>query len=195
MKDLGDTWENFLIRNFFQDPPELPEGSSTKKSRRRRTSLAIQNTPTSSAKENSEEEPLSETLTEIIKQTKKRGKTKRKFEEIYQTAEHSSEEDQLLFEKLVHIKEQSKKEKEKGKIRQVIDEEKIGSQSLRRSSRLKGRIKKTKTKEAQFIDLGEETPTQSQDNISFEQSPQHSPQLDFESIPKRVFPWIDLVQY
>ena len=54
-------------------------------------------------------------------------------------------------------------------------------------------MNKTKTKEAQFIDLGEETPTQSQDNISFEQSPQHSPQLDFESIPRRVSPEIDPV--
>ena len=50
LKNIGDTWENFLIRNFFQDPPDLPEGSSTKKSRRRRTTLAIQNTPTRSAK-------------------------------------------------------------------------------------------------------------------------------------------------
>ena len=105
MKDIGDTWENFLIRNFFQEPPELPEGSSMKKSRRRRTNLAIQNTPTSSAKENSEEETLSETLIEIIKQIKQREKMKRKVEEIYQTPEPSTEEEQLLSEKLVNIKE------------------------------------------------------------------------------------------
>lgn len=110
-----------------------------------------------------------------MKKTEERGKIKRKVEEIYQTPKPSSEEEQLLSEKLVHIKEQSKKEKEKRKRRQVIEEENIGSQSLRRSSRLKGKIKETKTKEAQFIYLGEETPTQSQDNISFEQSPQHYP--------------------
>jgi len=50
-KERRDTWEQFLIRNFFQDPPEIPEGSSTRKSRRRRTNVNIQDTPTSVIKE------------------------------------------------------------------------------------------------------------------------------------------------
>jgi len=40
-----------------------------------------------------------------MKQTKQRGKIKGKVEEIYQTLEPSSEEEQFLSEKLVHIKE------------------------------------------------------------------------------------------
>lgn len=76
LKEREDTWEKFLVRNFFQDPPEAPEGSSTKKSRRRRTTLTIQDTPTSVTKENSEEELPSETLTQIRKQVKQKGKRK-----------------------------------------------------------------------------------------------------------------------
>ena len=65
LKERRDTWEQFLIRNFFQDPPEIPEGSSTRKSRRRRTNVNIQDTPTSITKETNKEEMMSETLTEI----------------------------------------------------------------------------------------------------------------------------------
>jgi len=54
-------------------------------------------------------------------------------------------------------------------------------------------MKRTQTKEAQFIELGGETPTQSPDNTSFEQSPQYSPQLDFESSPRKASPEIDPV--
>jgi len=57
---------------------------------------------------------------------------KEKFEEIHKnTPEPSSEDEQLLFESLVNIKDQFKKEKEKGKRIQVIEEETIGFQSLR----------------------------------------------------------------
>lgn len=42
LKERKDTWEQFLIRNFFQDPPETHEGSSTRKSRRRKTNVNIQ---------------------------------------------------------------------------------------------------------------------------------------------------------
>jgi len=55
-------------------------------------------------------------------------------------------------------------------------------------------VKKAKSKETQFIDLGEETPTQSHDNIPYEQNPQISPQQNFESNPRRASPGIDLVQ-
>ena len=55
LKKRKDTWEKFLVRNFFQDPLEVSEGSSTKKSRRKRTNLTIQDTPTSMTKETSKE--------------------------------------------------------------------------------------------------------------------------------------------
>lgn len=146
---------------------------------------------------NGEEEPISEKLTEIRKQTKQRRKIKEKVEEIYKDIlEPSSpkEDEQLLSKRLIKIKDQRKRDKEKGKRKQVIVEEIIGSQSLRRSSRLRGKVKKEKSKETQFIDLEEETPTQSPENIPYEQSPQNSPPHNFESIPRRAFPSIDLVQ-
>lgn len=42
LRIVGDTWENFLVRNFFQDALEFPKGSHVKRSRRRKTSLTIQ---------------------------------------------------------------------------------------------------------------------------------------------------------
>jgi len=81
LKERRDTWEQFLIRNFFQDPPKIPEGSSTRKIRRRRSNVNIQDTPTSITKETSKEEMLSETFTEIRKQVKQKGK--RNVEDIY----------------------------------------------------------------------------------------------------------------
>ena len=64
----------------------------------------------------------------------------------------------MLSERLVHLKEQSTKAKQKGKGKHIIEKGDISSQGLRRSSRLKGKLKKTKIKGAQFIDLGGETP-------------------------------------
>ena len=155
---MGDTWENFVIRNFCQDRLELPEGSSIKRSRRRRATLTIQDTPTSITKETSKEEMLFETLTEIRKQVKQKGK--RNIEDIYQTPEPSSEEKQALSERLIHLKKQLAKEKEKGKEKQSIEKRGASSQGLRRSSRLKGKLKKMQIKGAHFIDLGGETPDQ-----------------------------------
>jgi len=43
LKSIRDTWEDFLVRNFFQDAPESPEESHVKKSRRRKISINIQN--------------------------------------------------------------------------------------------------------------------------------------------------------
>lgn len=74
LKDRKDTWEKFLVSNFFQDPPKVPEGSSTKKIRRKITNLTIQDTPTSVTKETSKEEMPSETLIEIRKQVKQKVK-------------------------------------------------------------------------------------------------------------------------
>lgn len=77
LKERKDTWEQFLIRNFFQDPPETLESSSARKSRRRKASVNIQDTPTNIAKEASKEEKLSESRkerTEVRKQGKIKGK-------------------------------------------------------------------------------------------------------------------------
>jgi len=59
LKEKKDTWEQFLVRNFFENPPETPESSSVRKSRRRKTSVRIQDTPTNIAKETNKEEKLS----------------------------------------------------------------------------------------------------------------------------------------
>lgn len=103
LKERKDTWERFLIRNFFQDPPETPESSSTRKSRRIKTNVNIQDTPTSRTKETSKEEMLSETLIEVREQVKEKGKIN--FEDIYRAPEPSSEEGQILSERLIHLKE------------------------------------------------------------------------------------------
>lgn len=55
LKERKDTWVKFLVRNFFQDPPEVPEGSSTKKSRITRTNLTIQDTPINVTEETTKE--------------------------------------------------------------------------------------------------------------------------------------------
>ena len=36
LKERENTWEKFLVSNFFQDPPEVPEGSSSKRSSNKR---------------------------------------------------------------------------------------------------------------------------------------------------------------
>lgn len=45
LKNIGDTWENFLIRNHFQEAPESPEEYNIRKSRRNKTNLTIQSNP------------------------------------------------------------------------------------------------------------------------------------------------------
>lgn len=54
LKSVGDTWDDFFLKNFFQDTPELPKRSSIKRSRSTKTSLTIQNTPETSAQKNNE---------------------------------------------------------------------------------------------------------------------------------------------
>jgi len=105
LKEKKDTWEQFLVRNFFQDPPETPESSSARKSRRKKTSVRIQDTPTNIAKEINQEEKLSESKKERTEDRKQRKlKGKRNIEVVYQTPEPSSEEDDLiLFERLVYL--------------------------------------------------------------------------------------------
>lgn len=64
LKERKDTWEQYLIQNFFQDPPETTESSSTRKSRRKKTSVSIQDTPTNIAKDTGKEKKLSENMKE-----------------------------------------------------------------------------------------------------------------------------------
>lgn len=45
LRSVGDTWEDFLVRNLFQDAPDLSEGSHVKRSKRKKTILTIQSTP------------------------------------------------------------------------------------------------------------------------------------------------------
>jgi len=51
-----------------------------------------------------------------------------------------------------------------------------------------------KSKDTQFIDLEEETLTQSPDNIPYEQSPHNSPLQNFRGKPSRASPGIDPIQ-
>lgn len=132
-------------------------------------------------------------MIEIRKQVKQKGK--RNIEDIYQTPEPSSEEEKVLSESLIHLKKQSTKAKEKGKERQRIEKgNKI--QGLRRSSKIKGKLKKMQIKGAHFIDLGGETPDQSLENTPSNKSPQYSPspQLYFETSPRKTTPEIDQTQ-
>lgn len=118
------------------------------------------------------------------------------IEDIYQTPNPSSEEEQVHSERLIHLKEQSTKAKEKGKDKQSIEKGYTSSQGLRRSSRLKGKLKKTQIKGAHFIDLGGETPDQSPKKTPPDQSPYYSPspQLDFETSPRKTTLEIDQTQ-
>lgn len=176
-----------MVRNFFQDPPETPESSSVRKSRRRKTNVKIQDTPTNIAKETNKEEKLSESRkerTEVRKQKKLKGK--RNIEPIYQTPEPSSKEDQILSERLVYLREQSAAANRKGKEKQSVEKGDTSSQNLRRSSRLKGKLRKIKTKGPHFIDLGGETPEQPP-AIPPGRSPHHTPipQPNFEISPSQ----------
>ena len=94
-----------MIRNFFQDPPKTPESTSTKKSRRNKTSMNIQDTPTNVAKETNKEEKLDESRKERTEDRKQRKlKGKRNIEVVHQTPKLSSEEDhQILSERLAHL--------------------------------------------------------------------------------------------
>lgn len=103
LKKKKDTWEQFLIRNFFEEPQETPEGSTFKISRRKRIGDKTQGTPTNIVERTSREERLfkrRKEKTEGKKPTK--SKEKRSIEVVHQTP--SSEEDhQVLSERLVHL--------------------------------------------------------------------------------------------
>ena len=79
LKSIGDTWEDFLVRNFFQDAPESPEESHVKKSRRRKISINIQNKSGTSSQKN---DAKTTSKPEVRKQHKQKGKMKERAEEI-----------------------------------------------------------------------------------------------------------------
>ena len=68
-----------------------------------------------------------------------------------------------------------------------MEKEDTSSQNLRRSSRLKGKLRKVQTKGPHFIDLGGETPEQPL-AIPPGRGPHHTPipQPDFENSPSRL---------
>ena len=75
LKSIGDTWEDFLVRNFFYDALESLEESYVKKSRRRKININIQ---TSSQKNDAK----TASKPEVMKQTKQKGKMKERAKEI-----------------------------------------------------------------------------------------------------------------
>ena len=74
LKRIGVTWENFLIRNYFQEAPKSPEVGNVKMTKSKKTSMTIQSKPKSSTQKN-DEEPVSET--KIREQIKKKRKYKK----------------------------------------------------------------------------------------------------------------------
>ena len=79
LKSIEDSWDNFLIRNHFQDELEQPKENKTKKSRRRKIDTSIEDRP--SPPLHQDEEEL--TLAELMKNKKQggvktRGKTEKK---------------------------------------------------------------------------------------------------------------------
>ena len=136
LRKKRDTWERFLVRNYFQDPPEVPESSTVRKNRKRETSIRIQNPPIRKTKEVDQEKKLKRTKDKRQKKLKE----KKNIEDVYQTPEPSLEEDhQPLSERLTHLQGQSIEARGKEKGKQTIEEEGTSPQHLRRSIRLKGK--------------------------------------------------------
>ena len=99
MKKKRDTWKQFLVRNYFQEPLEVPE-SSTARSRRKETSARIQDPHISKTKEIDQEERLERTKD----RNQRKSKGKQKIEFVYQTSKPSQKEDhQTLSERLAYL--------------------------------------------------------------------------------------------
>ena len=64
LKSVGDTWENFLIRNHFHEAPKSPKEDNVRRSRRKKTEINIENTPESSLQKD-DEKIIFEELTKI----------------------------------------------------------------------------------------------------------------------------------
>lgn len=94
-----------MVRNFFKEPQETLERSTSRRIRRKKTNDRIQDT--SIVEETSRREKLSESRKEKTEGKKPRkSKGKRNVEVFHQTPEPSSEEDhQILSERLVYLQE------------------------------------------------------------------------------------------
>lgn len=95
---------------------------------------------------------------------------------------------------MIEISEQIKRKEKIGKEKKGTKEENIKPLQLRRSSRLRGMVKKISSKETKFINLEEETLVSSPKIFPFTYSPQNSPRQYSEGIPSRGSPGIDPVQ-
>jgi len=88
LKKNKDTWEQFLVRNYFQEPFEAPESSTPKtprRSRRKEKSAIVQDSPITKTQEVDQKEK--EKRIKDRKQRKMKGK--RNIEEVYQSPEPS----------------------------------------------------------------------------------------------------------
>ena len=157
LKSIGDSWENFLIRNHFQEVHEQPKEENIRKSRRKKIDTNIEDRLASPLQKN-DENLISAELTK----NKKQGKVKAGGK----------------------IEKRSK----------VTIRENLNSPQLRRSSRLRGSMKKTLPKETEFISLDEETPIPSPINILPPHSLQNSPIHNFEGSSSRKSLGIDPTQ-
>ena len=118
LKEKKDTWEQFLIRNFFEEPQEIPEGITSRRSRIKRTNDETQITPTTAIERTSREERLSKRKKKETKGKKPiTPKERKSIEAIHQTPSSEEEDQQVLSERLVHLQKQSSMAKkiEKGK--------------------------------------------------------------------------------
>ena len=127
LKRIGDTWENFLIRNYFQDTPESPEEGNVRRSRRKKKGITIQRKPKSSTQKN-DEELVSKKMTEIRKKIKQKGKMKKKFGETTRNKPESSlqkDDEKLIYEELTAIRKQIKRKKKIRKEKKGTKEENV----------------------------------------------------------------------
>lgn len=192
LKNNKDTWENFLIRNHFQEVTEASTSNSPKiqkRSRRKERNVTAQDLPTVETQETAQEEEEEGARTK--KQKKDKGKTI--VQKTYPSPEPYVEEDsQTLANRLAHL-QAAAISKRKQKEKQSAQKQST-SPYVRRSSRLKGKKSVTKEKQSYFIDLGEGKPEKAPTQPDIQSSPprvestpprdespfQSEPQIDFD---------------
>ena len=146
LKKIGDNWEEFLLRNHFQ---ELEETSSKEETVRRR----------------------------------KRRKADKAVENKHDTLSQE-ESEELIYEKLEKFRKQVRVKRKEKITSKYTDEENENPLKLRRSSRLKGIMKKTLVKNIEIINI--------EDEETLVQTPvDRSPLHQFEEDPDRRTPDID----
>src|ERR1700733_8544482 len=168
LKEKQDTWEKFLVRNHFEEPGESSIPRKSRRNRKENVSETVQGQtveePEIEPTRDSAQEIISETLSDLAKEVaKKRREDKKKqkqdkgksiVQETEQTPEHSSDEDrdsQPLTQRLAELHDKIALSKKKEKQKQQIPKAKQSTTSVRRSSRLRGKMKTIKG--PYFIDL------------------------------------------